>query len=212
MVTCREKDVSETKDQGRIEFDIIYLENNLKNVSFNFLPKTMVLKFNKDYSINSIDGFMGFISIKNISDFHNNQSITLLKFLDNKYAYKGEKNELACCFEMTDEIKISKTEEYKNITGVQCRKAIISSPNGEESFPVYYTEDINIKNPNAFTPYHEIEGVLLDFVLKLPNVVMNLKAREIKYVEIPDEEFKIPAEYRFITRRKMKEIIKRILE
>jgi len=212
IFSCTRHKVEETRDQGYIEYDITYLENKLEKVSLSFMPKTMVLKFNKKYSQNTIDGFMGLISIRNISNIEKNQTTTLLKFLDNKYSYLAKNNEDACCYEMMEKLQIDFLEETKEIANYTCNKAIVTYPASGTSFPIYYTKNINVKNPNQSNPYNSVDGVLLDFQLKLRGLTMNLTAKKVEFTEISNKEFIIPKDYKYISRSKMAEILDRILE
>ena len=83
-----------------------------------------------------------------ISNIEKNQTTTLLKFLDNRYSYLAKNNEDACCYEMMEKLQIDFLEETKEIANYTCNKAIVTYPSSGISFPIYYTKDINVKNPN----------------------------------------------------------------
>lgn len=210
--SCKDVGFDSRKKEGYIEYKITYEENNIKNISESLLPAKMVMKFNKDYSRISIDGFMGFVSINMITNYKRKEYISLLKFLDNKYAYRGSLDEEPCCFDAMKNMKIEFSEDTLSIANYLCKKATISYPENKHSFDVYYTDEIDIRNPNAGNPFKKIEGVLLDFQLKMKNVTMNMRATKVVFTEISEKEFKIPDEYKYIPKEKMSEIVNKILE
>lgn len=183
------------------------------NISTSMLPKTMTMRFKDHLSMYRINGLFGAFVISNISDARHGTNTTLLKLLDNKYCYEGSKNEYACCFDNMDGLNIVETNEVKNILGFNCKKAIATFPGTERNpFIIYYTDDIRIKKPNNTNPYHDINGVLMEFELNLNQVNMRLKPRSFHKTEVSTEEFEIPDGYRRVSRKKMEEIFNELME
>lgn len=199
--------------EGIIEYDIIYLENQLGNISTSMLPKTLTLRFKDHMAMYRINGLFGAFSICNISNSRSVTNTTLLKLLDNKYFYQGKKNENACCFDDLTGIHLEYTDETKNILGFNCKKVIASFPdNDKNSFIIYYTDDIKIKKPNSTNPYSDINGVLLEFELQLNGINMRLKPRSFHKTEVQYEEFEIPPGYKKVSKEKMAQIFAELLE
>ena len=183
------------------------------NISTSMLPKTMTMRFKDNLSMYRINGLFGAFVISNISDTKHNTNTTLLKLLDNKYCYQGEKNEFACCFDAMDNLKIVNTDETKNILGFNCRKAVATFPDSDRKpFIIYYTDDIRIKRPNGTNPYKEIDGVLLEFELNINQINMRLKPRSFHKTEVSEDEFGIPSGYKKISRKEMEEIFNELME
>ncbi len=87
LLSCTTKKPTGKYNNGRIEYKITYL--NAEDGSFDpsFLPKKMVLEFNKEYCTNTIDGFMGLFRLANITYFGKKRSITQLKVLEKNYIF-----------------------------------------------------------------------------------------------------------------------------
>lgn len=199
-------------DSGRIDYKITYLNDNLDKKMLDILPKRMKLIFNQKEAINNIEGFLGFYKLEALTNFHSRKCSTVLKVIDKNYLYKGRHDEMMCCFNSMDEMVITETEETRNIAGFKCQKAIIYLPSSQTSFDIYYTGEINLKNPNSTNPYHKIDGVLMEFELNLLHLHMRFSAEKFQPIaEIP-AEYDLPKSTRTINRDQMTEILNKLLE
>lgn len=213
VLTSCQKLFDEENRRGEIEYKITYLENNFDNLSANLMPKKMKLVYNDHLSKNSIESFMGIFVLSSISNTKDATNVTLLKFMDNKFYHETSKNEHACFFYGFNDIEISFTDGTREIAGFKCKKAIAEFPdNDHPGFDIYYTEEIPIKNPNKNTPFEKIDGVLMEFQMKMDGLEMKLTADSYNAHEIPDEEFDIPTQYHPISKDKMQEIIAALLQ
>jgi GLPGLI family protein len=209
--SCGTIDFSD-QPQGIIEYDVTYLSNK-SSMPTNLLPKKVVLKFRSSKSITTIEGFMGMFSLSNISDFRKHTNVSLLKVMDNKYFYHGEKNESPFFFDNLKDFDIAFGNDSKILAGLKCKKATLRFKDKNNSpFEVYYTEEIKLKNPNKSTPLNAINGVLMEFNINLNNIEMRLTASKYKNESIPSEIFDIPEKYREVSRQKMSNVITKLLE
>ena len=199
-------------NEGAIEYEISYLENNLDNIATNLLPKKMVLSFNERYCLTQIDGFMGVFSISLISDLRKNKDVTLVKFFDSKYVHYGEKNEHSCIFDHVKITALQFKESEKNVFGYNTRKAEITEEGQKKPYEILFTHDISSIKPNSNNPFHEIDGVLLNFELQLNQLRMSLEATEVKQKTINDDLFLIPEDYKEVSRDNMCLLLDKILE
>jgi GLPGLI family protein len=173
----------------------------------------MEVKFKKDKLKNTIEGAMGFFSLINITDLNELTNATFLKFIDKKYVYIGQKKEKPVIMKPLEGMKITFTDETKEIIGLTGKKAIISFPGTDiDSFPIYYTTEINFKNPNIISPYKDIPGVLLEFRANLGQSEIQMIAENYKIENLPDKEFHFPRNYREISKQDMERILNALLE
>ncbi len=156
---------------------------------------------------------MGFFSLINIADLNDMTNATFLKFVEKKYAYLGQKNEEPCCIKQFEGMSITYTDETKNIIGFTGKKAIIAFPEiNRESFTIYYTTEIKLKNPNIMNPYKDIPGVLLEFRANLGQSEIQMIAEKYYKEYLPDKEFHFPRNYKEISKHEMEKIINALLE
>ncbi|KPK84569.1 MAG: hypothetical protein AMS27_09555 [Bacteroides sp. SM23_62_1] len=211
--SCKKKPPAAKSDEGVIEYRIEYLNDKVGNFSTGVLPQTMVVKFKKNKVKNSIEGAMGFFSLINIANLSEMTNATYLKFVDKKYAYEGQKNEEPCCIKQFEGMKVTLTDETKEIIGFIGKRANISFPDtNQDSFSVYYTTEIKLKNPNIMNPYKEIPGVLLEFRTNLGHTNMLMIAEKYYPENLPDKEFHLPRNYRKVTKNEMEKILNALLE
>jgi GLPGLI family protein len=210
---CNKHEPSGIYDNGRIEYKITYLENNLHQISPNLLPKKMKLEFNQEYSINVIEGFMGVFKLNNITYFKHKRCSTLLEVLNKNYIYLGKRGDEMCCFENMDDMIIEHTDEIKTIAGLTCNKATIRLGDNDESFDIYYTNDIKLANPNMTNPYKKIDGVLVEFQLSLSGLKMKFTAEKFEsFINNTLKEPVFPKNYNEVSRDQMTHIINRLMD
>lgn len=206
--SCKKIQHKDRIREGYIEYDIEYLDDSMDSFMKGLLPKKMTIKFKDNNTINKIEGFSGIVSFTHIQNFKEKRNITLVKVLNKKYKYIEEINDKSLFFEELPGMKIELQDTIVEICGFKSKKAKITIPDSAvEPFYIYYTDDIIINNVNAQTPFKSINGVLLEFQIKLYDMPMRLTARKIQEAEISTEDFKIPKGYDSINKNTMVEII-----
>lgn len=211
--SCGRSETDDFMTQGYIDYEIKYLENTLKTIPTELLPRKMVYKFRNENTLQKIDGFLGFFSIFHLVNKKKSINTTFLKIRNHKYCYPGDQGEMIAGFDTMEGMEITLLPETKEIAGFEAKKARISFPDGtRKSFYVYFTEDIPLKNPNASNPFKEINGVLLEFQLKFHNLDMLLVAQDIVFKPLKRKEFNSPEEFKAIPRSEMERIIGLLLE
>ncbi|PLX12027.1 MAG: hypothetical protein C0597_14125 [Marinilabiliales bacterium] len=208
LSSCKEVQHKDRIKEGFIEYDIEYLDNSMDSFMKGLLPKTMVIKFKNNNTINKIEGFSGIVSFTHIQNYKEKKNITLVKVLNKKYKYVEKINDKSLFFEELPGMQIEELDTIVEIFGFKSKKAKVSLPDKNiEPFYIYYTDDIIINNVNAQTPFRSINGVLLEFEVKLYDMPMRLKAKKIQEAEISSEDFTVPKGYESINRKTMVEII-----
>lgn len=199
--------------EGVIEYTIHYVESPTDDFRANHMPGRMTVKFKDNTSLSRIEGFFGFFHISNLSNLKKKMNTTLLRLSDKKFKYAGQPEEITCGFDRMEDMRIEYTDDTRMICGYTCRKAKVYFTNPSlPGFDIYFTDQISIRDPNSANPYREINGVLLDFHLKMKNIVMHLEATSVRSEIIRDKDLSVPKEYRSISREDMERIINALLE
>lgn len=208
LAGCEKTQNKDRIKEGYIEYDIEYLDKSIDNFMKGFLPKKMIIKFKDNNTINKIEGFSGIVSFTHIQNYRNKRNITLVKVLNKKYQYIEKINDESLFFEKLPGIKIEEQDTIVEVCGFKSKKAKVTLPDKDfEPFYIYYTEEIIINNVNAQTPFNSIDGVLLEFQLKLYDMPMRLTAKKIQSAKISSDNFEVPEGYERINRKTMAEII-----
>ena len=199
-------------ESGRIDYNITYLNEDLDKKTLEVLPRKMKLVFNDKEAVNNIEGFLGFYRLEAFTNFHTRKCSTLLKVFDKHYLFTGKKDEMMCCFDAMKGMEIRETGETKQIAGLQCKKAHVILPSSHSTFDIYYTGEIRLKHPNATNPYYMVEGVLMEFELRLLYLNMRFTAEKFQPMADKSDESSVPENTRNISRDQMTEILGRLME
>lgn len=211
LLSCDSIDFS-NQPQGVLEYNVVYLSNK-SSMPTNLLPKKVILKFKAHKSITTIEGFMGMFSLSNLSDFRKLTNTVILKVMDNRYYYAGEKYEPPFFFDDLKNFEIKLVDKTKLIAGLNCKKAIISFTDTlKPKFEIYYTNQILIKNVNKSNPFNSINGLLMQFNIRISNIEMQLTASKYKPDNVSDDFFDISKDYKKVSREKMAGVIDKLLE
>jgi hypothetical protein len=197
---------------GVIEYNITYLNQDLDRKTRDLLPRKMKLVFDERKAANSIDGFLGFYKLHAYTDFHSRKCSTLLKVFDKQYLFKGKRDEQMCCFDTMEDMEITETPDTKIIAGFNCKKAIIHLPSSQETFAIYYTEEIKLRHPNSTNPYRKIKGVLMEFELDLLYLRMRFVAEKFHNSDEVVLQNTLPDQVKVVSRDQMTQILNKLME
>jgi len=212
LFSCKSDPRQRKITSGRIDYKITYLNTNLDVKTLELLPKEMKLLFDEKQAVNNIEGLLGFYKLDAITDFHTRKCSTLLKVFDKHYLFKGRRDEMMCCFDAMEEMEIRITEEKKTIAGFECTKALALLPSAGDTIIIYYTNDIELKHPNATNPYREINGVLMEFELKLLYLKMRFTAEDYQSQTAEIGQAIFPKNTRFISRDQMTKLLNKLID
>ncbi len=209
--SCRNSEKRQISS-GMIEYNITYLNQDLDRKTRDLLPRKMKLVFNEKQATNSIDGFLGFYKLHAFTDFHSRKCSTLLKVFDKQYLFKGKRDEQMCCFDNMADMEIRETTEKKIIAGLNCKKAIIYLPSSQETFVIFYTEEIKLRHPNSTNPYRKVKGVLMEFELNLLYLRMRFVAEKFNCSNEVVQPNIVPGKVKVVSRDQMTQILNKLME
>lgn len=194
--------------EGAIEFKITYLDDEKSNPIISLLPNTMFLKFKDNNTVNKIEGFFGVFSLTYLVDNNKQINYTLVKIVDKKYMFEAKNSDPILGYNPITDLTIEHTTDTKMIAGYNCKKSIaryINDKGEKQEIDLFYTTEINIASPNTYNPFREINGVLLEFQVKMNNINMKFEAVGVQNIDIADEEFIIPPGFTKVNRDQMME-------
>lgn len=196
--------------EGVMKYKIKYLQNESENPLISLMPSTLDMTFKNNSVLMEVEGWMGVFKSSFVKKGSGNKAINMLKMMGKKYYYISE-NGAGFMGMAGSNIDISFTENTKTIIDFECKhgKGKINDNNVE--FDIYYTSQIGITNPNQFTPFEKVPGVLMEFYLEINGIQMQLEAIEINECEIDDKIFEIPEGYEEVDKSKIDEIFSSLL-
>lgn len=197
-------------DEGEIHYKIKY--NNPGNtLPVELMPNTMVVKFKSDKTLMEIITPIGNYGITNIIDPEANTLTTYINFLGFKYYYLGELGTDVPGIDPMDNLRLEKTGQVENINGLDCKHIIASLPGSEDTFDIWYTNDIDIKDPNNSTPYSEIDGILVNFFYKMGEMIVEFEVENVYERAVAEKDFTKSDKYIRISRDDMDSLISKMM-
>lgn len=191
-----EKDISE----GVIEYDVTYPDLDSNNIMLEMLPDKMVMTFKKDKYKSELKTAAGIIEMAVLADASTHTMYNMVKIFSDRYVLRLNHSQAK---EMTDVLPPFNTEflqEWETIANARCQKVLLDfGTSKSESYLFYFTDEINLVDPNWCTPYDQIKGVLLDYRIENYNMDMRLKATKIIPGKVDDAEFVIDDSYQDLT-------------
>lgn len=209
-LSCNISNFSGKLDEGSVEYDIVYLQNEKDNPLISLLPTTMTLKFKDEKSIQKIEGWMGIFQMAGIADRESNTRQALLKIMNEKYFYQTTMTGPDFGFDSMPNFELKPSDSTKTIAGYLCKRYDVFI-NDSAKFSIYYTDQIKLKNPNCNNPFKKVDGVLLEFQMSFQKIPMHLTAKKITKEEINTDEFNIPEGFVKVPKEKMQETIQNLM-
>src|SRR3954471_10306122 len=160
---CKETD-EKFISEGEIEYSAKVIDQS--NPIASMAPSKMTIRFKADKSCAEMSTGLGLFSTSFISDPSEKTVTQLVKILNKKFMLiqnekSIEKENAVYSF------RFIPTKETKLIAGYNCTKVhVVPTDETMPPFDLYYTDELNIKDPNFASPFKEIKGVLMEYQMK----------------------------------------------
>jgi hypothetical protein len=206
--SCKEKG-GKYIDQGEIHYNIDY--KGTIGVPKEVLPQTLIVSFKKDKILFEMSG-IGNSGIMNLANPEKGIFDTYFTFFTRKYYYAAEPGEIYPGFEEMNGMVIKKTSKTAVICGFNCKNIEVTFPPDKDiTHDVWYTNEIKVKNPNASTPFNQVDGVLMSFFFLLGPTELHFDAETVYKKEIPDETFERRDKFVRVTREEINQFINKMI-
>ena len=201
------------KSEGIIAYKVSYPKMDKKNFMLDFMPKKMVLKFKDNRYKTSLSAGMGMFKTSFIIDPDEHQFSQMVKLIDKKYRLTLKGEQISTSISRLPTYNIERTGETKKILNYICEKAVITVDNeANDAFTVYYTDKIEIENPNSTNQFEGIDGVMLEYQYEKYGICMRFLAQDIKFTTIDDSEFELDENYTDISESEMDKEMQEIFD
>ena len=197
--------LSKTMEANYLKYRIEYMDKMAGDIPTRFLPAQMDSYYTKHFVLTRIEGLFNQFSLIQIADLKRKRVTTLLNFFGNRVFYKGTHGELPAGIKELEQMEYRFTGDTSVIGGLNSERIEIDT--GKEQFDIYITRDFSVRQPNIVTPYHTIDSPLTDFPIQLSKLKMHLSCIGFESKTVESELFKVPENYRSVSRLEMEEII-----
>ena len=195
--------------EGVIHYDIKYLDDPNEFAIITFLPNTMTYTFKENKSVQKVEGWGGVFRMIGIADSESGKVVALMKIIADKYMRKSKITENSIGYDPIDSLSITYTGDTKNIAGYSCKEAVAEADG--QKYTLYFTDEIHIKNPNWNTPFKNIDGVLLEYQIKLFGINTRITATKVEKIPIEDNAFDVPEGYALVPMDTIRNTVKKYM-
>ncbi len=191
FASCSQKQNTDNQRGGKIIFDISYPNHGTTNVSHTFLPNKMELLFDGANQLRyDIKSPISLYSLSFIINNDSNKCQTHLRFINKDFTYTLAPDDYFFIFEKNSEYDIIPVPgDTKTIIGFTCQKILLHNKSNHKEISAYYTKDLAIKSINLYTPYQNINGVILEFTTDFNDLQMCFSASDISTCNPSSESF-----------------------
>jgi GLPGLI family protein len=184
------------QSEGAIEYKLTMQDSSSNAMMASMMPKTMLLKFKNNKTVMEFKIGMGMMTTSFISNPETKTLTTLVQVMIKKNAFVLDQKAIDKKNRKLSKFSITYSNDTKIIAGFKCKRAIIKD--STSTYDIYYTKEINIKDANWSNPYKDIDGVLMEYRIKIKNIELNLTAINVSGDKIDDSVFTIPSGYNII--------------
>jgi hypothetical protein len=197
--------------QGEIHYDVSYT-GQVTRMPREIMPKNLIVSFKDDKIIYELISPIGNSGIINLANPAKEIYDTYLSLFSIKYFYPSKPGEIYPGFEAMRGIEIKKTTRSSIICGLKCKNAEVTFPfDRSKIYNVWYTEEIPVSNPNASTPFYQIDGVLMSFFFFIGRSEFHFEAQNVYKKEIPDRIFDRKEHYKMVSRKDINKFINKMV-
>ena len=208
--SCRNKG-EKNINQGEIHYTIEYM-GNVGIMPREVMPRNLIVSFKNDKILFDISAPFGNSGILNLSNPEEDIYDTYISLLTWKYYYSSMPGESHPGFDAMSGIEIRKTNRTEVICGFNCKNAEVTFPSDRKKvYQIWYTNEINVRNPNNATPFSEIDGVLMSFFFLLGTTEMHFDAETVYKKEIPDKTFERREQYLRVSKDEINKFINKLI-
>ena len=180
--------------EGVIEYSATAVDQG--NSMASLAPTKMSVEFKNNKCCAEFSAGMGLFKMSLISDPKLLTVTRLVKLMNKDFYHIYDSTEVKKEMSKLPQITISETNETKMIAGYKCKKAMVSFVDKKHpDFAIYYTDGIDIVKPNWNNPFHQIDGVLMEYQLESYGLELKFTATSVTKKDIDDNDFEIPKEY-----------------
>lgn len=194
--SCRTSLLGDSISEGVIEYAMSFPDYAPDGLMAGMLPERTLLSFNGEHQSVDLSAGMGVFRTSMVVN-------TTEKRLDYHMSVLGKRmvaalgpKELGLMNRHSQALTIVPTDEIDTIAGYPCRKSIaIYNGVDKPEVELWYTDRISIDDPNWFTPFSEIPGVLLRYEVIQYGIRMRLDAVRVEATDVDPTLFKVRADH-----------------
>jgi hypothetical protein len=197
--------------EGEIHYNIEYL-GAIGTLPKDVLPKNLIVSFKNDKILFEMISPLGNSGIMNLANPDEEIYDTYFSLFTIKYYYAAEKGESYPGFEAMEGMKLKKTDKTTEICGFRCKNAEATFPSDSgKVYDIWYTNEISVKDPNAASPYQDLDGVLMNFFFLIGHSELRFTAETVYKKDVSDQIFERREKFVKVSRADIIKFINKML-
>lgn len=194
--TCGEGLLQRRLTEGVIEYALSFPDYDPNGLMSGMLPERTTITFADGQQVAELSAGMGVFRTTLIADNETEQLDYLLSILSKKIVARMHERDMQHFNKDGRAFTILYTGQVDTIAGYPCRKAVaIFNDIRKPEIELYYTDRIQLENPNWFGPFSDIPGVLLSYEVVQYGMRMRLDAVAVTTGPIDPSKFEVKKEY-----------------
>ncbi len=183
-------------DEGVIEYGLTFPDYDPNGIMSGMLPERTTLTFTDNKQVAELSAGMGIFRTSMVTDNTARAMDYHMSMMSRKIVAHMAPRDLELFNADRQKPTIIYTNDTDTIAGHPCRRAIaIFDEIDHPEIELWYTDRIQMKDPNWFGPFAEIPGVLLRYDLIQHGIRMRLEAISITPGPVDATKFMAKGEY-----------------
>jgi GLPGLI family protein len=182
--------------EGVIEYSLSFPDYDPDGIMAGMLPERTTVSFADDKQVAELSAGMGIFRTTMVVDGVDQGLDYHLSMMSKKMVAHLKPRDIGLFNQDTGTPTIIYTTDRDTIAGYPCKRAIaIFDGISQRETDLWYTDRINVQNPNWFGPFAEIPGVLLRYDLVQHGMRMRLEATSVKAGKVDQTKFNVKADF-----------------
>lgn len=186
--------------EGTIEYAMFFPDMDPDGLMTDMLPNKATLNFNRDHQSLDLSAGMGIFKSsmvvntpKQVVDYH-------MSVMGKSLVAEFRPRDLTSLNKVRPTLAVVHTLARDTIAGLPCKQAFliyddISVPEVE----VWYTEELDLEQPNWYSPFSEIPGVLMRYEVVQHNIRMRMEASVVRLEPVDSKKFAIKPDHQQVS-------------
>ncbi|MEI7723753.1 MAG: DUF4412 domain-containing protein [Bacteroidota bacterium] len=190
--------------EGIITYKITYPDSKFSESQLAMFPKVLTVSVKGSKSRTDLQ--MSGMTTVTIDDYAEKTSVSLLNMMGQKYAIKQTTAEIEKEAAAEGQTSVELSDETKVIAGYTCKKVVVTvnDDGAKSTFEGWYSSELGSKQVNFKSMYKDVDGAMLEFLMKNREVNMKFTATSVEKKSLPAKDFEIPSDYTLTTQDELK--------
>lgn len=182
--------------EGTIEYQLTFPDQDPDDIMAGMLPEKTTLSFSKDRQSTELSAGMGIFRTTLVTDDEEQFIDYHLSLMSKRLVAHLLPRDLSIFNKTSGNATILFTEDTDTIAGYPCRRAVAVFDNIDEpEIELWYTDRIDLKDPNWFGPFAEVPGVLMRYDLVQYGMRMRLNAVSVTPGKVDPAKFIVKEDF-----------------